>query len=140
MAQNPFAFPNQFAQQSAQMAQAGQNAPANALMAIFQEEAARQRPMVQLPIDLAKANFAGEAQLERQMRGAEQRAQLNRRYSKSASGPKSRGGKNSTDEPTEEELASALGEETVPIRMPDGEVLRIRKSLYMPGVHELVEE
>ena len=75
MASDPHRWAYQFSQNQQQRANQSQNDYQNALMAVFGEEAMRQRPYATMPADLAQANFNRQNQLpyelaaeERQMR------------------------------------------------------------------------
>lgn len=63
MASDPHRWAAQFAQNQQQRANQSQGDHMNALMAVFGEEAARQRPYATMPAELAQSNFNRQNQL-----------------------------------------------------------------------------
>jgi hypothetical protein len=78
MASDPHRWAMQFGQNQQQRANQSQGDYQNALMAVFGEEAARQRPYATMPANLAEAQFNRENALPMQL--AEEERQLRRWY------------------------------------------------------------
>lgn len=84
MATNPYVWADQVGQRGQSDKQNAQNYEQNALMALFSEEAARQRPFATMPADLARANFdrqnALPFEIAREQRALENDMALRRYY------------------------------------------------------------
>lgn len=77
---DPFSWAADFANTQHQRATQESGDAQNALMSIFREEAARQRPYVDLPVDLARHNMQANADMPRRMMLEEHRQQMQQKY------------------------------------------------------------
>lgn len=77
---DPFVLASQYANDQNRMAMQESNQAQNALMQMFEVEARRQAPYVQLPAELAAANIGGQAKLDRQIALADAKGKIGRRY------------------------------------------------------------
>lgn len=82
MATDPFQLLMQFANSQSQAASQERSLAQNALMSVFQEEAARQRPYATMPAELAQQKFAGDNKMQNQMTLIDAKASAKRRYGK----------------------------------------------------------
>lgn len=99
---DPYGWAAQYAQQQGTAAQNERNLSQQALLRVFEEEAARQRPLVDLPIDLAKRQLTIDQNM-RNMVPAEVGIGKQRRYGKDGEEKK----------PTEKAKEQAASEENL---------------------------
>ena len=115
---DPFSWADQFSTQATQMGQDANRMAQNALLQLFQTEAARQAPYVQLPAELAGANIAGKNKLQQQLALAEGKADIKRRYG---------GAGKSMTEKNKDNIGTAGGQHLGAVYEQDGNLYQMKE-------------